>query len=265
MKKLYEILDVSETATEEELKKAYRKLARKYHPDICKDPECEEKFKELNTAYEILKDPEKRKQYDMYGDQIFNKSGMNYEDFMHGNNFQDLNDILNEIFGFEKNSGFNDNGYEEIFKQEFTVKIPLSKAYKGTVLEIEGKKVKIPPKIKNGAKVKFKINNIPYVLHVKIFNDTSNLELRNNDIYTNIDITLSEALKGIKKEIKLFNKEIKIKIPSGIKGSQKLRIKNKGLGNGDLYIIVNIKIPSSKNFSKEELDTILKILKKHNF
>ena len=265
MKKLYEILGVKENATEEEIKKAYRKLARKYHPDVCKEPECEEKFKEINTAYEILKDPEKRKQYDMYGDQIFDKAGMNYNDFMHSNNFQDINEILNEIFGFGGTKGFNDNIYEEILKQEFSIKIPLSKAYKGTILEIEGKKVKIPPKIKNGAKVKFKINNIPYVLHVEIFNDIPNLELKNNDIYTNMDITLSEAIEGVKKEIKIIDEKIKIKIPAGIKGGQKLRIREKGLGTGDLYVVVNVKIPSKDIFTKEELNTVLKILNKYNY
>jgi len=106
-KSLYETLGVKPDATADEIKKAYRKLARKYHPDICKEPECEEKFKEINAAYEILSDPEKRKQYDQYGDQMF--GGQNFHDFAQ-QNFQggvDLDEILRSIFG----GGFGGSGF----------------------------------------------------------------------------------------------------------------------------------------------------------
>ncbi len=89
MKNLYEILEVNENATQEEIKKSYRKLAKKYHPDINSgDPEAENKFKEINGAYEVLGDKEKRKKYDMYGDRIFDQGS--------GGGFSDIGDIFGD-------------------------------------------------------------------------------------------------------------------------------------------------------------------------
>ena len=79
-KSLYETLEVSENATPDEIKKAYRKLARKYHPDVNKDPSAEEKFKEINAAYEVLSDKEKKQQYDQYGDSMFGGQNFYFED-----------------------------------------------------------------------------------------------------------------------------------------------------------------------------------------
>ena len=76
---LYDTLGVSKSASNDEIKKAYRRLARKYHPDINKEPGAEDKFKEINAAYEILSDDKKRSQYDQYGDSMF--GGQNFHDF----------------------------------------------------------------------------------------------------------------------------------------------------------------------------------------
>ena len=96
-KSLYETLDVSSSASADEIKKAYRRLARKYHPDVNKDPGAEEKFKEINAAYEILSDEQKRRQYDQYGDNMF--GGQNFHDFAHAQGGANLDEILRSIFG----------------------------------------------------------------------------------------------------------------------------------------------------------------------
>ncbi|NPA32994.1 MAG: molecular chaperone DnaJ [Aquificae bacterium] len=90
----YEILGVSRNASQEEIKKAYRRLVRKYHPDICKKPECEEKFKEINEAYQVLSDPEKRKLYDMYGHAAF--EGAHQQNVE--TNIPPIEEILREFF-----------------------------------------------------------------------------------------------------------------------------------------------------------------------
>jgi curved DNA-binding protein len=112
-KSLYETLGVSENASADEIKKAYRKLARKYHPDINKEPEAQEKFKEINAAYEVLSDPEKKAKYDQFGDQMF--GGQNFHDFARGQGGagMDIDEILRAMFGgggFASSGGFGGHG-----------------------------------------------------------------------------------------------------------------------------------------------------------
>ena len=97
-KSLYDTLEISENASQDEIKKAYRKLARKYHPDINKDSGAEEKFKEINAAYEVLSDENKKAQYDRFGDTMF--GGQNFHDFSRSQGSgANLDDILASIFG----------------------------------------------------------------------------------------------------------------------------------------------------------------------
>ena len=265
MKDLYEILGVSKNATQEEIKKAYRRLAKKYHPDTCKTKECEEKFKEINAAYEILSDKEKRKKYDMYGNATFNNIG-GYEN-MHTANI-DIDELLKSIFGTGF-SGFRygTDNFSDTFKsewgfweepEEFNIEIPLSIAIKGGYVNFQGKKIKIPPRIKNDAKLKFEINGKKYIAHVKVVSSDGYI-VKNNNIYGKLNLELREAILGTTKEINFFDEIIKVKIPSGIQCGQKLRVKNKGLGkNGHLYFEVNIRIPSKKEINEECLERLFK-------
>ncbi len=112
-KSLYQTLNVSENASQDEIKKSYRRLARQYHPDLNKTKEAEEKFKEINAAYEILSDEEKRRQYDQFGDNMF--GGQNFSDFARSRGpSEDLDDILSSIFGkggFSQRFSQNSQGF----------------------------------------------------------------------------------------------------------------------------------------------------------
>lgn len=144
-KDYYEVLGVGRNATQEDIKKAYRKLARKYHPDFNKSPDAQEKFKEINEAYQILSDPEKRKLYDQYGHAAFSAQASSTQDVFFR---EDVNvgDIFEEIlkgFGFddifEKATKGKKRAYSIPTKGEdiyHTVEISLEEAYRGTVVEI---------------------------------------------------------------------------------------------------------------------------------
>ena len=120
-KSLYETLGVSENASAEEIKKSYRKLARKYHPDINKDESAVDKFKEINAAYEVLSDTDKKAQYDQYGDQMF--GGQNFHDFAQGQGGGvDLDEILRQMFGGGGGGGF---GVQEAVSAALAVRIPI--------------------------------------------------------------------------------------------------------------------------------------------
>ncbi len=144
-KDYYEILGVPRNASQEEIKKAFRRLARKYHPDINKDPSAQEKFKEINEAYQVLSDPEKRRLYDTYGHAAFEGTGQTQ-----AQDIPSIDDLLREFFGegfgfdfdtiFERASRSRRRSErrplrgEDIYR---TVEISLEDAYRGTTLEVE--------------------------------------------------------------------------------------------------------------------------------
>ena len=272
-KSLYETLGVSENATSQEIKKAYRKLAKKYHPDICKESSCEEKFKEINAAYEVLSDEQKKAQYDAYGDSMF--GGQNFHDFASGQaGGVDLNDILNQMFGggaggFGR-SGFSTSGFGGMgggFGQpDLDVEAKLSVDFKTAVLG--GKKhitvlgesfdIKIPQGIQTGQKIRAKgkgkkAQGFPagdLILTLEVEDDYEGRYTRDGDDLTlKFDLPLYKAFFGGKVEIETLYKTITLKVPQNTKQNQKFRVKELGVLNrktkqkGNLYLIANIILP----------------------
>lgn len=265
-KSLYETLEVSENATAEEIKKAYRKLARKYHPDVNKDPKAEDKFKEINAAYEVLSDPQKKQQYDQYGDSMF--GGQNFSDFARSQGGGvDLDEILRQMFGAGgfgrsgfSNSGFGGFGFDEPdLDTQAQVTIPFDVAVLGGKQHIslsnDSFDIKIPEGIESGQKIRAKGKGKSYQgrrgdLILKINIAPSNEYERDGDTLTKyFDIPLKTALFGGKVEIKTIHKDITLKVPQNTKQNQKFRVKELGVLNkktnqkGDLYLKANIILP----------------------
>ncbi len=290
-KSLYETLGVSENATPEEIKKAYRKLARKYHPDINKSPEAQEKFKEINAAYEVLSDPEKKAKYDQFGDQMF--GGQNFSDFARSQGPDiDLEEILNAMFGggfgtsgFSRggfSSGFGSSGFGGAggFNQSYrrapnldkkiAITIPFIVSVLGgkhhiTLDNGESFDIKIPAGIKTGKTLRVRGKGEVYngqrgdLLIVVTVAPSPEYERRGDDLYKTIDIPLKTALFGGKIEVETPEKKVTLKVPKNTKNGQKFRLKEKGFpkesgfGRGDLYLVANIKLPNV-----DELDESLK-------
>ncbi len=275
-KSLYETLEINEKATADEIKKAYRKLARKYHPDVNKDPQAEEKFKEINAAYEVLSNPEKKQQYDQYGDSMF--GGQNFHDFARnqGSNV-DLDEILRQMFGggggFGR-SGFSQGGFggfggfsEPDLDTNAQITIPFDVAVLGGKqfinLNNDSFDVKIPEGIEDGQKIRAKGKGKSYQgqkgdLILKI-NVASNPDYeRNGDtLIKSFDLPLKAALFGGKVEVKTIHKDITLKVPQNTKQNQRFRVKELGVLNrktgikGDLYLKANIVLPKVEDLDED--------------
>jgi len=269
-KSLYETLGVSESASADEIKKAYRKLARKYHPDVNKDEAAIDKFKEINAAYEVLSDKKKKDEYDMYGDQIF--GGQNFHDFAQnqGGNV-DLDEILRNIFG-GGGSGFSGGGFggggSMDLDQKTTITVPFVVSILGgkhhVSVNSDSFDIKIPAGIKNGEtlRVRGKGNSGmgqrgDLLIKVEVA-PSPTFERKDNDLYITMDVPLKEALFGGKVTIKTsVHDEITIKVPQNTKNGQKFRVRGKGVVNrktalqGNLYLTANIILPNIDELDEE--------------
>jgi curved DNA-binding protein len=273
-KSLYETLEISSGASEAEIKKAYRKLARQYHPDVNKDPKAEEKFKEVNAAYEVLSDKEKRAKYDQFGDQMF--GGQNFHDFARGQGGNvDLDDILRNIFGGGGgfgghgggfSGGFGGAGFGGHHQQpmnldiDANVTVPFSVAILGgkhsVSMQGESFDIKIPAGIKTGEKMRVRgkgksASGRTGDLYLKIDVAPSQDYSREGDNLVKIfDVPLNSALFGGKVAVQTLEKEITLKVPQNTKNGQRFRVKEMGVMNrkssvrGDLYLKANIVLPN---------------------
>lgn len=276
-KSLYATLEVSENASPEEIKKAYRRLARKYHPDVNKEKDAEEKFKEINAAYEILSDASKKAQYDQFGDNMF--GGQNFHDFARNQGNINLDDILSSIFGSSGGFGagsrsFNFGGFGGFdsfggFGQNLDIHSTLNISFATSILgnkervQAQGESfdIKIPAGIKEGETIRARGKGKAQgnmrgdlLLKIHILED-GEYTRDGDDLIKQCDIPLKTALFGGVVEVETLYKEVKLKIPPNTKNNQRFRIKELGAKNrksgavGDLYLKINIIMPKLEELS----------------
>lgn len=278
-KSLYETLGVSESATLDEIKKAYRKLARQYHPDINKEESAQDKFKEINAAYEVLSDPEKKAQYDQYGDQMF--GGQNFHDFARGQGTNvDLDEILRQMFGGAAGGfggstggfgGFSGGGFGGFGGMDLDMKARITVPFMTAVLggkhnvSVNGQNfdIRIPAGIKSGETMRVRGKGKQYqgqagdlLLQVEVA-ESKEYERKGDDLYKTFDVPLKEALFGGKITVDTPEKEVSLKVPQNTKNGQKFRLKGKGVPNrktaltGDLYLVANVILPDVESMDSE--------------
>ena len=253
----YETLGVPRDASTEDIRSAYRKLAREYHPDVNKSPGAEDRFKEVSEAYEVLRDDEKRAQYDRPSpppDAGFrNGGGTRTVDF------DDLGDF-GDIFGRGGGRGFSRRGGD----QEALLELSLEEAARGGRKKItlgDGRDydVNIPPGVSDGQRIRLAGEGAPgmgggprgdLLLRVRV-RPHPRFRVDGRDLYTDLPVTPSEAALGATVPVRtLDGASISLKVPPGSSSGRKLRLRGQGMPGGDLYATVMIHVP--KKLSEDE-------------
>ncbi len=292
----YKILGVDKTASADDIKKAYRKLARKLHPDLNpNDKEAHKEFQKVNEANEVLSDTEKRRKYDKYGKDW--KHGDDYEkarqaqggraysggggqSFSGGYEEDDFSDFFSSMFGGGSKSG--SGGHGKFRGQDYNAELHLAledifKTHQQT-LTVNGKNVRItiPAGVENGQKIKLKgygspgVNGGPHGdLYITfVIKDDHHFKRLVNDLYMNKDINLYDAVLGGEVTIDTLAGKVKVKIKAETQNGSKIKLKGKGVPVykkadefGDLIITWNIKIPVNLTAKETELFTQLKELR----
>ena len=262
-KDYYDTLGVSRGAPAEEIKRAYRKLARKYHPDVSKEKNAEAKFKDLQEAYEVLKDPEKRASYDQLGrdyrpgqqfrpppdwEQHFGRSG--------SHRFSDLNgfsDFFSSLFGNAAGNAAG-NAHAAAEEEAGTLEITVEEAFSGTrrrvtLMEVGRPRqvdVQVPPGIGDGQSLRIGGAGRPALkFRIKVRSHTL-YAVSGKDVQIELPLAPWEAALGTKVAVPTLGGTVELTIPPGAQSGQKLRLRGRGMPaspNGDQFVVIKLVAP----------------------
>lgn len=288
-KDYYQILGLPRNASTEEIRKAYRKLAMQYHPDHNPgNTQSEDRFKEINEAYQVLNDPQKRAHYDRVGSAYSNwqqRGGQGGFDWGRWAGetpggtrveYEDLNDLFggegglfSEFFRTIFGGGMGTAGTQTSraapgYQQQ--VEISLEDAFNGKTLELQAdgrrKQVRIPPGVRTGSKVRVAgagPNGTDLYLIVQV-KENENFERKGNDLYTNAKVNIFTAVLGGEAEVETMSGKVKLTIPAGTQPEQVFRVAGRGMPQlkspntrGDLFVRLKVEIPRYLSSKQREL------------
>ena len=286
MSDYYQLLGVPRTASQKDIRSAYRSLARRFHPDVNGgEKTSEEKFKQINEAYSVLSDQEKRRKYDRYGDNWAHSDQMDEAAARarHGRGFQrtgmDSNDPFS-AFGVDGGSifeGLFGNVRQQVRRPkspEYQVEVSLEEAYHGTkrLLTLSGGRrleVKIPPGVDNGSRVHISpdsdgTGDLYLVISVQ---EHKRFQRQGRDLYTEVEARLEEAVLGGDLHVTTLRGRLALTIPPETQNGQRFRLAGQGMPalndpdtTGDLYATVKVKLPTGLSEEEQELFRRLKEL-----
>ena len=265
MKDFYEVLGVSKSSSDAEIKAAYRKQALKWHPDRNKASDANERFKEINRAFEVLSDPKKKEMYDQYGHEAFEKGGAaggayqqgpftyTYTNFGGQNPFENIDfggysdpfEIFEQFFGFQSPFGRAGRAQRRsVYEVELTFEEAAKGAEKETVIKGTRKKIKIPAGVNTGNRIRF--SDFDLEVNVK---PHPYFKRDGQDIYFEKEISFPLAVLGGVVEVPTLDGSVKLKIRPGTQSGSTVRLRGQGVvypgarNRGDEYIIYRVKVP----------------------
>jgi len=289
-KDYYKILGIKRDTDEKAIKQAYRRLARKFHPDVSKEANAEEKFKELQEAYEVLKDPEKRRAYDQFGAHW--KAGKEYgaqapgghegfsRESIRPEDMAEFSDMFGSIFGDFAKQGRQQASWRG--QDEYAhISVSLEEAYKGVMktlvldaweLDAQGQpvrkqrtlRVKIPAGVTDDQRIRLggqgqkgstKDGNGDLYLTVNIKPHPS-YRINKRDLYLSVPVAPWEAALGAKITVSTLAGKLKLTIPPGSQSGTELRLRGMGLSGyppGDLYAVMKVILPEPRNETDRDL------------